>query len=105
MAIAARTERSSLAGEASHFTVDLRLGDCLIEMKSIPDASVDMVMCDLPYGSTQNKWDIIIPFEPLWEQYARICKGAVVLTASQPFTRPPHSCENGRQEAISCSLS
>jgi site-specific DNA-methyltransferase (adenine-specific) len=84
MAIAARTKRSSLAGEASHFTVDLRLGDCLIEMKSIQ--SVRLILCDLPYGTTPNKWDIPIPFEKLWEQYARICKGAVVLTASQPFT-------------------
>ena len=57
-------------------------------MQDIPDGSVDMVLCDLPYGTTQNKWDIVIPFEPLWEQYRRITKpnAAVVLTASQPFT-------------------
>ena len=63
-------------------------GDCLIEMKDIPDKSVDMILCDLPYGTTQCKWDIVIPFEPLWEQYERIIKddGAIVLTASQPFT-------------------
>lgn len=61
-------------------------GDCLIVMRGIPDASVDLILCDLPYGTTRNKWDIVIPFEPLWEQYKRICKGAVVLTASQPFT-------------------
>lgn len=63
-------------------------GDCLIEMQKIPDKSIDMILCDLPYGTTACKWDTIIPFEPLWEQYKRIIKdnGAVVLTASQPFT-------------------
>jgi len=64
----------------------LMLGDCLELMKDIPDNSVDMVMCDLPYGTTQNKWDSIIPFDPLWKEYNRICNGAVVLTSSQPFT-------------------
>lgn len=63
-------------------------GDCLEVMKEIPDKSVDMILCDLPYGTTACKWDTIIPFEPLWEQYKRIIKdnGAIVLTASQPFT-------------------
>ena len=62
--------------------------DCLEGMKRIPDKSVDMILCDLPYGTTACKWDTIIPFEPLWEQYNRIIKdnGAIVLTASQPFT-------------------
>ena len=60
--------------------------DCLDAMCLIPDGSVDMVLCDLPYGTTQNKWDSVIPFEPLWAQYKRICKGAIVLTAAQPFT-------------------
>ena len=62
--------------------------DCLDGMKLIPDKSVDMILCDLPYGTTACKWDTIIPFEPLWEQYKRIIKpnGAIVLTASQPFT-------------------
>jgi DNA modification methylase len=57
-------------------------------MKSIPDKSIDMILCDLPYGTTACKWDTIIPFEPLWEQYERVIKdnGAIVLTASQPFT-------------------
>ena len=57
-------------------------------MKDIPDKSIDMILCDLPYGTTACKWDTIIPFEPLWEQYKRIIKdnGAIVLTASQPFT-------------------
>ena len=63
-------------------------GDCLEVMKDIPDKSIDMVLTDLPYGTTACKWDIVIPFEPLWEQYKRIIKdnGAIVLTASQPFT-------------------
>ena len=63
-------------------------GDCLEVMKSIPDKSIDMILCDLPYGTTACKWDTIIPFEPLWEQYKRIIKdnGAIVLTSAQPFT-------------------
>lgn len=63
-------------------------GDCLEVMKDIDDKSIDMILCDLPYGTTACKWDTIIPFEPLWEQYHRIIKdnGAIVLTASQPFT-------------------
>ena len=63
-------------------------GDCLELMKEIPDRSIDMILCDLPYGTTACKWDAIIPFEPLWEQYKRIVKpnAAIVLTASQPFT-------------------
>ena len=62
--------------------------DCIEAMKDIPDKSIDMILCDLPYGTTTCKWDTIIPFEPLWEQYKRIIKdnGAIVLTASQPFT-------------------
>jgi DNA modification methylase len=64
------------------------LGDCLEVMKDIPDGSIDMILCDLPYGTTKCKWDIIIPFEPLWEEYHRVTKrnGAIILTASQPFT-------------------
>jgi site-specific DNA-methyltransferase (adenine-specific) len=63
-------------------------GDCLEIMKELADKTVDMILCDLPYGTTACKWDTIIPFEPLWEQYERIIKdnGAIVLTASQPFT-------------------
>ena len=66
----------------------LWLGDCLELMKDIPDGSVDMVLCDLPYGTTACKWDQVIPFEPLWKQYWRVCKpnAAVVLTAAFPFT-------------------
>ncbi len=63
-------------------------GDCLEVMKQIPDKSIDMILCDLPYGKTICKWDSIIPFAPLWEQYERVIKdhGAIVLTANQPFT-------------------
>ena len=63
-------------------------GDCLEKMKYIPDKSIDMILCDLPYGTTACKWDVVIPFEPLWEQYKRIIKpnGAIVLFGSQPFT-------------------
>lgn len=64
------------------------LEDCLIGMQRIADKSVDMILCDLPYGTTACKWDTIIPFDALWQQYERIIKdnGAIVLTASQPFT-------------------
>lgn len=67
---------------------EILLGDCLELMKDIPDGSIDMILCDLPYGTTACKWDTIIPFDKLWEQYERIIKsnGAIVLTASQPFT-------------------
>lgn len=62
--------------------------DCLEGMALLPDKSIDMILCDLPYGTTACAWDTVIPFEPLWEQYSRIIKehGAIVLTASQPFT-------------------
>lgn len=68
--------------------IDLRQGDCLELMKDIPDKSIDMILCDLPYGTTACKWDNVIPFEPLWEQYNRIIKdnGAIVLFGSEPFT-------------------
>jgi len=63
-------------------------GDCLMEMDKIADKSIDMILCDLPYGTTACKWDSVIPFEPLWKHYERIIKdnGAIVLFASQPFT-------------------
>jgi site-specific DNA-methyltransferase (adenine-specific) len=62
--------------------------DCLEGMKHIPSGSIDLILCDLPYGTTHCSWDSIIPFEPLWKQYKRIIKenGAIVLTSSQPFT-------------------
>lgn len=64
------------------------LGDCLEVMKEIPDGVVDLLLVDLPYGTTACSWDLIIPLEKLWEQYNRICKknAAMVFTASQPFT-------------------
>lgn len=65
---------------------ELHLGDCLDVMVGMKDNSVDLVLCDLPYGTTQNKWDTVIPFDLLWEQYMRISKGAIVLFAAQPFT-------------------
>jgi len=63
-------------------------GECIHEMSKIPNGTIDMILCDLPYGTTQCKWDTIIPFNDLWEQYIRIIKpnGAIVLTACQPFT-------------------
>jgi site-specific DNA-methyltransferase (adenine-specific) len=70
--------------------VDIKFihGDCLEIMPTLADKSIDMILCDLPYGTTACKWDTIIPFEPLWKQYKRLIKdnGAIVLTASQPFT-------------------
>ena len=69
---------------------DIKLinGDCLVEMKNIPDKSVDMILCDLPYGTTAAKWDSVIPFEPLWEQYKRVIKdnGAILLFGTEPFS-------------------
>jgi site-specific DNA-methyltransferase (adenine-specific) len=67
---------------------EILLGDCLDLMPNIPDASIDMILADLPYQTTACKWDIIIPFDKLWAQYERIIKpnGAIVLTGSQPFT-------------------
>ena len=63
-------------------------GDCLELMKEIPDKSIDMVLCDLPYGTTSCRWDVIIPFEPLWAQYKRIIKdrGAICLFGREPFS-------------------
>jgi site-specific DNA-methyltransferase (adenine-specific) len=63
-------------------------GDCLELMKELPDKSIDMILCDLPYGTTQNKWDSVIPLDKLWERYGRIIKanGMICLTSSEPFT-------------------
>src|SRR3990167_2935238 len=64
-------------------------GDCMELLPLVPDGSVDMVLCDLPYGTTRNKWDSVIPFERLWEQYRRVLKpgGVVVLSAQTPFDK------------------
>jgi DNA modification methylase len=69
-------------------TDTVHLGDCLELMKNIPNGSIDMILCDLPYGTTRNKWDVVIPLSSLWSEYNRIIKanGAVVLTGAQPFT-------------------
>jgi site-specific DNA-methyltransferase (adenine-specific) len=69
-------------------TINLIKGDCLVEMAKIKSGSIDMILCDLPYGITKNEWDIIIPFDKLWEHYNRIIKdnGAIILFGSQPFT-------------------
>jgi site-specific DNA-methyltransferase (adenine-specific) len=63
-------------------------GDCLELMSDIPDGSIDMVLCDMPYGTTRNKWDTIIPLEPLWEHYKRLIKpnGAICLFSQMPFS-------------------
>ena len=68
--------------------VDLHLGDCLDILPTLPDDSIDMVMVDLPYGTTACKWDSIIPLDFLWEQYNRVCKknAAMLFTSAQPFT-------------------
>ena len=68
--------------------MELLNGDCLEVMKSIPDKSIDMVLCDLPYGTTDCKWDVPLPLKQLWEQYDRITKknAAILLFSAQPFT-------------------
>lgn len=68
--------------------VSLIQADCLVAMKAIPDGRVNMVLCDLPYGTTQNSWDSVIPLDALWREYERILapKGVVVLTGQGPFT-------------------
>lgn len=67
--------------------IDLRKGDCLEIMQDIPEKSIDLILCDLPYGTTNCEWDIVIPFDPLWTQYKRITKdnAAILLFAQQPF--------------------
>ena len=79
-----RTQKNSMAKLDSY----IKQGDCLELMKEIPDESIDMILCDLPYGMTANRWDAVIPFENLWEAYERIIKpnGVIALNASQPFT-------------------
>lgn len=68
--------------------VELLQGDCLELMRDLPDASVDLILCDLPYGTTACKWDSVIPFEPLWEQLKRVIKpnGATLLFGAEPFS-------------------
>lgn len=68
--------------------ITIYFGDCLEKMKLIKDGSIDLIVCDLPYGMTKNKWDVIIPFDELWGQYNRIIKdsGAIILFGNNPFT-------------------
>jgi site-specific DNA-methyltransferase (adenine-specific)/modification methylase len=68
--------------------IQLYKGDCLEIMKGIPDKSIDMILCDLPYGTTKNKWDSVIPLDELWKEYKRIIKdnGVIVLTSQGIFT-------------------
>ena len=68
--------------------INLFHGDCLKVMPNITDKSVDLILCDLPYGTTKCKWDVVIPFDKLWEQYNRIIKdnGVILLFSKQPFT-------------------
>lgn len=82
------TIEEPVALEINNTNYNLINGDCLIEMKKITDKSVDMILCDLPYGMTKNVWDVVIPFDKLWDEYNRIIKdnGAIVLFGSQPFT-------------------
>jgi len=75
--------------DVSSIESSLICGETLEEMTRLPDKSIDMILCDLPYGTTRNKWDSIIPLDELWEQYGRIIKddGAIVLTAQTPFDK------------------
>ena len=76
-----------LLAKAVKCIIELLKGDCLEVMKEIPDKSIDMILCDLPYGVTQNKKDIIIPFDKLWKHYERIIKdnGAILLFGQGAF--------------------
>ena len=69
--------------------IDLQQGNCLDLMKSLEDKSIDLILCDLPYGTTRNKWDSVLDLELLWEQYNRIIKdrGAILLFAQTPFDK------------------
>ena len=84
-----QTENKKTENQKPQITVSLFNNDCIEEMKKIPNDSVELILCDLPYGSTKCKWDVIIDTDKLWEQYRRILKkptGVVVLFGQQPFT-------------------
>lgn len=85
-------------------SIDLQQGDCLELMKSLDDKSIDLILCDLPYGTTRNKWDSVLDLELLWEQYNRIIKdcGAILLFAQTPFDKVlgVSNLENLRYEII-----
>ena len=72
---------------AANENFKLMQGDCLELMRDIPDASVDLILCDLPYGTTRNKWDSVLQLDTLWDEYRRISRGAIVLTAQTPFDK------------------
>jgi site-specific DNA-methyltransferase (adenine-specific) len=80
--------KAEIEDEIKGRTPHIFVGDCLEVMKQIPAASVDLILCDLPYGSTKCKWDTVIPFVPLWEQYSRVIKesGAILLFGNEPFS-------------------
>lgn len=81
-------EKAATASQgASNTAPQLHQGDCLDIMRTLANASVDLVLADLPYGTTQNAWDSIIPLGPLWAEYRRVCRGAIVLTAQTPFDK------------------
>ena len=69
-------------------TNEIFFGDCIDLLKKIPDNTINMILCDLPYGTTQCKWDSVLPMEELWTEYNRVCKerAAMVFTSAQPFT-------------------
>ena len=80
------SKESAMKPYYEHAGITIYHGDCLEIMPTLPAASVDLVLCDLPYGVTaRNAWDAVIPFEPLWAEDNRVGRGAVVLTATQPF--------------------
>lgn len=67
--------------------ITLWCGDCLELMKDIPDNSVDLILCDMPYGTTKNRWDTVLPLDKLWNEYKRISRGAIILSAQTPFDK------------------
>jgi site-specific DNA-methyltransferase (adenine-specific) len=79
---------SSLKPYYQEKNIRVYLGDCLQVMPELEDKSIDAVITDIPYGRTACNWDVVIPFEPMWEQLGRLTKdnGVIVTTASQPFT-------------------
>ena len=82
-----RWEAKVMDRETIKRQIQLYHSDCLVGMERVESGSVDLILCDLPYGTTDCSWDTVIPFEPLWAQYRRVLKprGAAVLMAAQPF--------------------
>jgi len=81
-------EKLSKEKKIDHYLNNLFENDCLNALSKFPSNSIDMILCDLPYGTTENRWDSVIPLEKLWEKYERVIKdrGAIVLTSHGPFT-------------------